>query len=91
MKFHFVVLAWIPFRAGSWAEARIVVNKAGQALSADVGGEKLVHVGCWAHARREFADAVKVNPKELNEGILEQPRLAVQEAMERRQIAVPAW
>jgi transposase len=27
-----------------------------------VGGPKLVHVGCWAHARRKFVDAVKVNP-----------------------------
>jgi hypothetical protein len=26
------------------------------------GGPKLVHVGCWAHARRKFVDAVKVNP-----------------------------
>jgi len=26
-----------------------------------VGGPKLVHVGCWAHARRKFVDAVKVN------------------------------
>src|SRR5450432_3329024 len=25
------------------------------------GGPKLVHVGCWAHARRKFVDAVKVN------------------------------
>ena len=30
----------------------------------DVGGENLVHVGCWAHARRKFVDAVKVNPKD---------------------------
>jgi transposase len=29
-----------------------------------IGGEKLVHVGCWAHARRKFVDAVKVNPKD---------------------------
>jgi transposase len=29
-----------------------------------VGGPKLVHVGCWAHARRKFVDAVKVNPDE---------------------------
>lgn len=29
-----------------------------------VGGDKLVHVGCWAHARRKFVDAVKVNPKD---------------------------
>lgn len=26
-----------------------------------VGGPKMVHVGCWAHARRKFVDAVKVN------------------------------
>jgi transposase len=26
-----------------------------------MGGPKLVHVGCWAHARRKFVDAVKVN------------------------------
>jgi hypothetical protein len=29
-----------------------------------IGGPKLVHVGCWAHARRKFVDAVKVNPKD---------------------------
>jgi transposase len=29
-----------------------------------VGGAKLVHVGCWAHARRKFVDAVKVNPQD---------------------------
>ncbi len=29
-----------------------------------VGGPGLVHVGCWAHARRKFVDAVKVNPKD---------------------------
>jgi hypothetical protein len=29
-----------------------------------IGGLKLVHVGCWAHARRKFVDAVKVNPQD---------------------------
>jgi transposase len=29
-----------------------------------IGGPKLVHVGCWAHARRKFVDAVKVNPQD---------------------------
>jgi transposase len=29
-----------------------------------VGGPRLVHVGCWAHARRKFVDAVKVNPQD---------------------------
>ena len=27
----------------------------------NIGGPKLVHVGCWAHARRKFVDAVKLN------------------------------
>ena len=30
----------------------------------DIGGPKLVHVGCWAHARRKFVDAVNVNPRD---------------------------
>ena len=30
----------------------------------NIGGPKLVQVGCWAHARRKFVDAVKVNPKD---------------------------
>jgi len=30
-----------------------------------VGGPKMIHVGCWAHARRKFVDAVKVNPKDV--------------------------
>jgi transposase len=30
----------------------------------DVGGPKLVQVGCWAHARRKFVDAVKLNPRD---------------------------
>jgi len=30
----------------------------------DIGGPNLVHVGCWAHARRMFVDAVKVNEKD---------------------------
>src|SRR5580658_1320133 len=30
----------------------------------NVGGPGLSHVGCWAHARRKFVDAVKVNPKD---------------------------
>ena len=30
----------------------------------NIGGEKLVHVGCWAHARRKFVDAVKVHPQD---------------------------
>jgi transposase len=29
-----------------------------------IGGAKLVHVGCWAHARRKFVDALKVNEED---------------------------
>jgi transposase len=29
-----------------------------------VGGPGVIHVGCWAHARRKFVDAVKVNPQD---------------------------
>jgi transposase len=29
-----------------------------------VGGPKLVHAGCWAHSRRKFIDAVKLNPND---------------------------
>ncbi len=29
-----------------------------------VGGPRMMHVGCWAHARRKFVDAVKLNPKD---------------------------
>jgi transposase len=29
-----------------------------------VGGPKMVHVGCWSHARRKFVDAVKVNERD---------------------------
>ena len=29
-----------------------------------VGGPKLVHAGCWAHSRRKFFDAVKLNPND---------------------------
>ena len=30
----------------------------------NIGGPKLVHIGCWSHARRKFVDAVKVHPKD---------------------------
>jgi transposase len=29
-----------------------------------IGGPKIVHAACWAHARRKFIDAVKLNPKD---------------------------
>ena len=29
-----------------------------------VGGARIVHAACWAHARRKFFEALKVNPKD---------------------------
>jgi hypothetical protein len=29
-----------------------------------VGGQKMVHAGCWSHARRYFVDAVKLNKQD---------------------------
>jgi transposase len=30
----------------------------------NIGGQRITHVGCWAHARRKFVDAVKVNAQD---------------------------
>jgi transposase len=38
-----------------------ILQTDGYAAYDRVGGRGLVHVGCWAHARRKFVDAVKVN------------------------------
>ena len=46
---------------GSWEG---ILQTDGYAAYEDIGGPKLVHVGCWAHARRKFVDAVKVNPQD---------------------------
>ena len=29
-----------------------------------VGGKQIIHAACWAHARRKFFDAVKLNPRD---------------------------
>src|ERR1700691_592517 len=41
-----------------------ILQTDGYAAYDDIGGPKLVHVGCWTHARRKFVDAVKVNPQD---------------------------
>jgi transposase len=41
-----------------------ILQTDGYAAYDDIGGPNLVHVGCWAHARRKFVDAVKVNPQD---------------------------
>jgi transposase len=41
-----------------------ILQTDGYAAYDDIGGPRLVHVGCWAHARRKFVDVVKVNPQD---------------------------
>jgi len=50
---------------GQWAG---VLQTDGYQAYEGVGGAGIVHAGCWAHARRYFVDAVKVN-KEDGEAI----------------------
>ena len=46
---------------GEWGG---ILQTDGYQVYEGVGGAKLIHVGCWAHARRKFVDAVKVNPQD---------------------------
>jgi len=39
-----------------------ILQTDGYAAYEGIGGPKLVHIGCWAHARRPFAEALKDNP-----------------------------
>jgi transposase len=39
-----------------------ILQTDGYAAYERVGGRKMVHAACWAHARRKFFDAVKLNP-----------------------------
>jgi transposase len=39
-----------------------VLQSDGYGAYDQVGGHGLVHAACWAHARRKFVDAVKLNP-----------------------------
>ena len=36
----------------------------GYAAYEQVGGPRMVHAACWAHSRRKFFDAVKLNPED---------------------------
>ena len=46
---------------GNWEG---ILQTDGYQVYEGVGGPKLVHVGCWTHARRKFVDAVKVRPQD---------------------------
>src|SRR6202045_4325951 len=60
------------FRMGREREGpKLFLGKFAEILQSDgygaydhIGGEGMVHAACWAHARRKFFDAVKLNPKD---------------------------
>jgi transposase len=39
-----------------------ILQSDGYAAYEQVGGPKIVHAGCWAHARRKFFEALKLHP-----------------------------
>jgi transposase len=41
-----------------------ILQTDGYAAYDHVGGPKIVHAACWAHARRKFFQAVELNPKD---------------------------
>jgi transposase len=42
-----------------------ILQTDGYAAYERVGGPRMVHAGCFAHARRNFVDAVKLNPQDV--------------------------
>ena len=41
-----------------------ILQSDGYAAYDQIGGPKMVHAACWAHARRKFFQAVELNPKD---------------------------
>ena len=41
-----------------------ILQSDGYAAYDQVGGPKIVHAACWAHARRKFFHALELNPKD---------------------------
>src|ERR1700720_4455671 len=41
-----------------------ILQSDGYAAYDQIGGPKIVHAACWAHARRKFFQAVELNPKD---------------------------
>ena len=82
-----------------------VLQTDGYSAYDQIGGPKLVHVGCWAHARRKFVDAVKVNPKDaaahnmvvrmdalfLVDRLARETQLSVEERLAKRKEHAASW
>jgi len=41
-----------------------ILQTDGYAAYDQIGGPRMVHAACWAHARRQFFEAVQLNPRD---------------------------
>jgi hypothetical protein len=41
-----------------------ILQADGYAAYDQIGGPRMVHVACWSHARRQFFEAVQLNPRD---------------------------
>jgi transposase len=41
-----------------------ILQTDGYAAYDQIGGSRMVHAACWSHARRQFFDAVQLNPRD---------------------------
>ena len=46
----------------SWFEG--ILQTDGYAAYDQIGGPRMVHAACWSHARRQFFEAVRLNPRD---------------------------
>ena len=41
-----------------------ILQTDGYAAYDQIGGPRIVHAACWSHARRQFFEAVQLNPRD---------------------------
>src|SRR5439155_22663754 len=51
-------------RSGSWDSSKAFCKLTDTRLMIQIGGTRMVHAACWAHARRQFFEAVQLNPRD---------------------------
>ena len=51
-------------RGVSWDSSKGILQTDGYTAYDQIGGKRMVHAACWAHARRQFFEAVQPNPRD---------------------------
>jgi transposase len=66
-----------------------ILQTDGYAAYEQVGGPKMVHAACWAHARRLFFEAVQLYPKDpIATGIVAHELFAIDAEARRRRLSI---